>query len=125
MLKIHERTSETGELSGVYLRASEAQLELVTPDGPLRLPLRALDGVLMRYGAPFDASASVTFVAELILPDDRKLRHVRHLAGYDVVPRDYLVLDMPGSEPLCAHGATLVGPLLHLARVAARATSGA
>jgi hypothetical protein len=126
VLKIHEHTSETGELASVSLRCTDdAALELVTAETSLRLPFRALEGVLSRYGAPFDASANITMVAELPLPDGRKLRHVRHLAGYDVVPRDYLVLEMPEGEPLCVHGAAVVGPLLHLARAAARGSAPA
>jgi hypothetical protein len=46
---------------------------------------------------------------------------VRHLAGYDVVKRDYLVLEAGGTEALCAPGATVAAALQHLARAAARA----
>jgi hypothetical protein len=56
-------------------------------------------------------------VAWLDLGAGRRLEHVRHLAGYDVVERDYLVLELgDGSEPHCAHGAIVAAALQHLAR---------
>lgn len=124
MLKIHEQTNETGDLEGSYLRGANDELELVTPAGAFALPVHVLDGVMARYGAPFDEAAEIIVVAELQLPDGRRLRHVRHLAGYDVVPRDYLVLERLDDEALCAHGAAVVGPLSHLARVVAKARAG-
>ena len=126
MLKIHERTDVTGELVGVYLRRAEGDdlaLELVEPDGALPLPRVALAKVMARYGAPFDAEARITVVAELELGEGWRVRHVRHLAGYDVVMRDYLVLDLGEGEPLCAPGATVAAALAHLARAAALTTA--
>lgn len=120
MLKIHELTDSKGELVGVYLRVAEREglLELVDPEGPRPLPALALEKVLSRYGAPFDPAARITVVGELDLGEGRRLRHVRHLAGYDVVERDYLVLDVGEGEALCAPGATVAAALGHLARVA-------
>jgi hypothetical protein len=119
VLKIHEQTDADGRLSGVYLRVPDGApgaFELVDRDGASSLPIEALDKVLARYGAPFDAAAEITLIAELELGGARRLRHVRHLAGYDVVPRDYLVLDTGVGEPLCAMGAQVAGALMHLAR---------
>src|SRR5688572_13971710 len=96
MLKIHELTNEQGQLSAVYLRAAADaadQVEIVDDSGALPLPPGALERVLARYGAPFDTEAPITVVASLELGEGRRLRQVRHLAGYDVVPRDYLVLE--------------------------------
>lgn len=121
MLKIHELTGERGELVAVYLRVREGiphTFELVDEDGAWPLPPQALERTLTRYGAPFDAEAPTTEIAILDLGDGRRLRHVRHLAGYDVVPRDYLVLEGGPGEAPCAMGAAIVGPLQHLARVA-------
>lgn len=126
MLKIHELSSDGGELVGVYLRvAADGTLLLVEADGALALPAGALEKVLARYGAPFDDQARITLVAELQLSDGRSLRQVRHLAGYDVVPRDYLVLDLGDGEPMCSLGAPVAAALRHLARAAARARSDA
>lgn len=121
-MKIHEVTDEQGQYSGVYLRVTAgAALEIVDADGALPVPAGALDKVLERYGAPFDPEAAITVVAELELGGARRLRQVRHLAGYDVVPRDYLVLDLGEGESRCCFGATVAAALQHLARVAARA----
>jgi hypothetical protein len=123
VLKIHEVTGVDGELSGIYLRlAGDGRdgLELVEQSGVMAVPEGALEIVMKRYGAPYDDQARVTAVAELELGEGRKLRHVRHLAGYDVVQRDYLVLERPGNESLCAPGTTVAGALQHLARAAAR-----
>src|SRR5262245_10684187 len=116
MLKIHEVTTEAGELSDIVLRvaADSSQLELVDAEGTFGLPRLALEKVLTRYGAPFDPEARITQVAELDLGDGERLRHVRHLAGYDVVERDYLVLDRDGAESVCAPGATVAAALQHL-----------
>jgi len=123
VLKIHEVTGADGKLASIYLRlADEGRegLEIVEQSGVLAVPDGALEIVMKRYGAPFDDQARVTAVAELELGEGRMLRHVRHLAGYDVVQRDYLVLERPGDESLCAPGTTVAGALQHLARVAAR-----
>jgi hypothetical protein len=128
MLKIHELTDSRGELVGVYLRVAEPEgwLELVEPDGRRLVPALALEKVLARYGAPFDPEARITVAGELELGGGLLLRQVRHLAGYDVVERDYLVLDGIEGEALCAPGATVAAALGHLARagVAHSAASG-
>jgi hypothetical protein len=125
MLKIHEVTSETGALEGIFLRVGVGgeSLEIVESSGALPVPLGALDTVMVRYGAPFDTEAHVDVVGELDLGDGRRLRQVRHLAGYDVIARDYLVLDQPEGESLCALGTTVAGALQHLAHAAHRVLS--
>ena len=119
MLKIHELTTPAGDLTGIYLRAGDATLEIVDDGGTWPVPAGALEKVLERYGAPFDPEARIIVVAELMLGDGRRLRHVQHLAGYDVVMRDYLVLDADDREAICAPGATVAGALQHLARAVA------
>jgi len=122
MLKIHELTSATGALEGVFLRviAPGGALEIVEPEGALPLPEGVLEKVMQRYGAPFDPEAPIQMVGELALGADRRLRQVRHLAGYDVIARDYLVLDVAEGESLCALGTTVAGALQFLARAAQR-----
>jgi hypothetical protein len=123
MLKIHELTTDTGTLEGVFLRVATegAALELVEPDGTWPLPLEALEKVMARYGAPFDPQAEIAVVGELELGGGRRLRQVRHLAGYDVIARDYLVLDPAAGESHCALATHVAGALQFLARAARRA----
>ena len=114
MLKIHEFIAPSGELTGVFLLVSGTSLLLSSDEGELALPDGALVAVMKRYGAPFDAEASSQRQAELLLPGDAKLVHVRHLAGYDVVARDYLVLEQAGQEPLCAMATGVAAALRYL-----------
>jgi hypothetical protein len=116
MLKIHEFSAPSGELQAIRLRVRDGALELVTGDGAWPLPEGALSAVLARFGAPYDDAAPIREVARLIVSHAEVLRHVRHLAGYDVIARDYLVYEAQGSEPLCALSATVSAALLHLAR---------
>ena len=120
MFKIHEFSSASGELSAVYLRVGAAQLEIVSDDGAWVLPQGALHAVLARFGAPFDGAALSSTVATLELAEGESLRHVRHLAGYDVIARDYLVYQHPSGEALCALATTVAAALLHLGRARAR-----
>jgi hypothetical protein len=115
-LKIHETTSASGALVDVCLQASEGALALVFDAGTLPLPEGALEAVMNRYGLPLDPSSELVPVATLPLGEGRALRHVRHLATYDVIARDYLVYDAPGKDPLCVLATTVAGALDHLAR---------
>ena len=128
MLKVREFTDASGALAAVFLRqaggAPQGALEIVGEGGALALPAGALAAVMARYGAPFDPEASISEVAALPLGDGRTLRHVRHLAGYDVIARDYLVYEAEGAETLCALSATVARALEHLAGVV-RARQGA
>jgi hypothetical protein len=123
MLKIHEFILPSGELSGVFLRRDGAVLTLLGEDGELTLPSGALRAVMLRYGAPFDAEALSDMHGSLELDAGAVLRHVRHLAGYDVIARDYLVYAEPGLEPVCAMATNVAGALRHLALAAQRDAS--
>src|SRR5205814_6502609 len=92
----------SGELAGVHLRCDAQGLRLVSDDGELELPAGALRAVMLRYGAPFDAHAMSQSQAVLALGAGASLRHVRHLAGYDVIARDYLVYAERGLEEVGA-----------------------
>ena len=125
VLKIHEFILPNGELSSVSLRRDGAVLTLLGEEGELTLPTGALRAVMLRYGAPFDADAVSDTQATLELDGDTRLRHVRHLAGYDVIARDYLVYSEPGLEAVCALATSVAGALRHLGLAAHRAASEA
>lgn len=122
MLRVHERTTERG-LEGVFLRVDDGVLTLASTEGAFPLPDGALDAVMRRYGAPLEPTERLVAVASLDLGDGRALRHVRHLARYDVIARDYLVYDPGGREALCALATTVAGALEHLGRAARAAAS--
>jgi hypothetical protein len=117
MLKIDETTRDDGSLESVHLHADGEELSLVSGGVCRPLPDGVLDPVMRRYGAPLEPDAVVTEVATLELGGATRLRHVRHLARYDVIAKDWLVYERPGEEPLCALAVTVAGALAHLARV--------
>jgi hypothetical protein len=127
MLKIREITDANGALAGVFLRQVGGVLEIVSDTDAVALPAGALAAVMARYGAPFDPDAAISVVATLALEAGAgaaTLRHVRHLAGYDVIARDYLVYQAAGAEPLCALSATVARALAHLAAAVRARSSG-
>jgi hypothetical protein len=120
MLKIREFSDTGGVLSAVYLLEEDGTLKIGNEDASVALPGNALAVVMARYGAPFDPEAPIADVASLALTGGRTLRHVRHLAGYDVIARDYLVYEGPGLAPSCALSTTVARALEHLASVLPR-----
>jgi hypothetical protein len=120
-LKIHEFVLPSGELASVLLRRDAEGLRLVSDDGELELPAGALRAVMLRYGAPFDATAMSQSQGALELDAGASLRHVRHLAGYDVIARDYLVYAEPGLEAVCVMATNVAGALRYLALAAREA----
>jgi hypothetical protein len=120
VLKVHETVTASGVLSVVLLRYEHCVLAIVGDDGTFALPDGALDAVMVRFGAPLDPTSRLTSIATLDLGSGRTLRHVRHLARYDVIARDYLVYEAAGREPLCALATSVAGALDHLGRAVAR-----
>jgi hypothetical protein len=118
MLKIHETTTPAGELSSVHLFFDAGALMLRAEGSEYVLPDGALEATLARFGKPLDPEQPLVRVAELELGSGLRLAHVRHLARYDVIARDYLVLEIAGSERVCALAATVAAALLHLGRAA-------
>jgi hypothetical protein len=124
MLKIHEATTASGALEEVFLGVFDGPLAIVNDDGTFALPEGSVGAVMTRFGAPLDPASELVEVAAMDLGQGRILRHVRHLATYDVIARDYLVYDAPDAEPLCALATTVAGALDHLARATARRPGG-
>ena len=120
MLKVHETARPDGSLAPTLLSFEAATLFIISDEGSQALPDGALDAVFSRYGKPLERGERLVSVAELELSGGARLRHVRHLARYDVIARDWLVYEDPagraGQEPLCALATTIAGALHHLAR---------
>lgn len=121
-MKIHETTRADGTLGPTHLHVAVVGGEVVveTDDGAFALPEGALAKVMTRYGAPIEDGAQLTEVEAIDLGGGTRLRHVRHLARFDVIAKDWLVYEAEGAEPICALAATVAAALGHLARVAAR-----
>ena len=58
MLKIHEMTTASGALSGVFLSLSDGGLAIVGDAGTFALPEGALEAVMARFGAPLDPASN-------------------------------------------------------------------
>ena len=119
MLKVHEVTKADGSLAPVFLFVEDGVLGITSDEGALALPDGALAAVMARFGMPLETSERLVDVDSLDLGGGRVLRHVRHLAVYDVIARDYLVYEVAGAEPVCALATTVAGALGHLGRAAA------
>ncbi len=124
VLKIHETTMQDGSLSPVFVRAEADVLTLVNERGAFALPDGALDAVMARFGAPVEDGTKLVEVASLELGSAGRLRHVRHLARFDVIAKDWLVYERSGHAPVCALATTVAGALDHLARAAGTPLSG-
>lgn len=120
-LKVHETTRADGSLSPVFLAVEDGTLAIASEDGTFPLPDGAIDAVMARFGKPLEPSERLVHVGALELGAGRALRHVRHLALYDVIARDYLVYEARDREPMCALATTVAGALDHLGRAAAGA----
>jgi hypothetical protein len=116
MLKIDEVTERDGTISSVVLVRDGDALCIAQGGGTFAVPEGVLEAAMRRYGLPFDTTERVAVVGDLELAAGRRLRHVRHLARYDVIARDYLVLEAPDQEPLCALAVTVAAALSFVAR---------
>ena len=117
MLKVHETYDAEGVLHTTAVAALDGDLVVVLDGAPRALPDGALAAVMKRFGAPLDPNERITEIGALGLGDGEVLRHVRHLAGWDVIARDYMVWERPGEEPLAALATTVAGALAHLGRL--------
>jgi len=120
VLKIHETIARSGAVAITSLDVRDGVIVLVDDEGVFPLPEGAIEAVMKRYGAPFAPEEVAPIVGEIALGEGDLLRHVRHLAGYDVIAKDYLVHLTARTEPLCALATTVAGALSHLARAASR-----
>ena len=120
-LKVHETSRADGSLSPVFLEVDDGVLAIISDGGTFVLPEGAVEAVMARFGKPLEPSEHLVHVGVIELGDGRVLRHVRHLARYDVIARDYLVYDARDREPMCALATTVAGALDHLGQAAARA----
>lgn len=118
MLKIDEVTERDGSISSVVLVREGDALCIAHGADTYAVPDGVLEAAMRRYGHPFDTTERVSVVGALELAAGRRLRHVRHLARYDVIARDYLVLEAPGREALCALAVTVAAALSFVARAA-------
>jgi len=117
-MKVHEVTRSDGSLAPVYVSVDDGAIAIESDEGIFPLPEGALEAVMSRFGRPLESGERLVEVSSVDLGGGCVLRHVRHLARYDVIARDYLVYSREGAEPTCALATTVAGALAHLGRAA-------
>lgn len=108
--------------AGVALELDEAPddaeepLCLVYEAKRVAVPWAVLCAVFARYGREKAPEVRLADDApRLPLGDGRALVHLRHRARYDVIARDFLVLERPGEPPLVELSTAIAAALVHLA----------
>lgn len=118
MLTIDERIGEDGAGVTTTLDVACGHIRLAVGGILLgELPDGAIDIVMDRYGKPL-AEGIVLDGPWLDLAEGKTLRLLRHRARYDVIARDFLVLERPGAETLAELATSVAAALTHLARAA-------
>ncbi len=114
MLLVHETLSPEGANERVYIACSDGAITLVEGEAEVEIPEAILFRVFARYGNPLEPSVRIEGPS-LGLPSGARITHLRFLARYDVIAKDYLVLERPGEEPLVELATGIVAALQHLA----------
>ena len=120
-LLVHEWLTDEGENGSLHVDADveTGALALTTGGATVLLPMTVLESVMERYGKPLDDTVRLEG-PHVDLGDGRVLRRIRHRGFYDVIARDFLVLERPSQEPLVEMATAISAALLHFARAAAR-----
>jgi hypothetical protein len=125
MLLIDEHIDgDTGRSVPTHLAVTDQGSLRVVVDGEDAgdVPFDALEAIVARYGKALADDVPLAG-ARLDLGLGRSLVRLRHLARYDVIARDFLVLVRPDAEPLAALSRAIAGPLVHVARAFAARSS--
>ncbi len=121
---MHESHDASGRQARVHLEleptdrasATSPALCLVYEDQRVELPWPLVVAVFERYGkeqAPEIRPAPDA--VRLDLGEGRALVHLRHLARFDVIARDFVVLERPDRPPLVELCTAIGAALVHLA----------
>jgi hypothetical protein len=115
VLLVHESLSPEGANERVYLACKDGAITLVEGEAEVEIPEAILARIFARYGNPLEPSVRIEGPS-LELPSGARITHLRFLARYDVIAKDYLVLERTGEEPLVELATGIVAALQHLAR---------
>ncbi|CAN5574499.1 hypothetical protein BH09MYX1_BH09MYX1_56680 [soil metagenome] len=111
---LDEHVNDDGTLAHTWLRAEAAGLLVVEPDRSRPLPEGAIEATFARFGGELADDVVVTEDG-LRVSDGSTIHRLRHLARYDVIARDYLVLKQVGALARVAIAVTIAAALRHLA----------
>jgi hypothetical protein len=125
-LEIASRRRDDGALEAIWLVEVDGGLGLIDAPAapPAPLPVGAVDAIFRRYGKPLDEKVSLPALAGddqavlVTLADGRQasLRAFAFKGWGDVLPSDYLVLEVPGDDALVVAAQMASGALRALAR---------
>jgi hypothetical protein len=115
MLKIYETYDADGTPRASFLKVEDCELCLVLPDREIVIPAGLLVRVFERYGKPLDEQVTLNRETSLTVEEGMTLYGLRHLARFDVIAKDYLVLARVGKDPLAELSVSVYGALMHLA----------
>jgi hypothetical protein len=140
---IDERILADGRHASVWARVEDGVLVIADDHGPGgRLPIAALDRVMVRFGRALDPEISPAHGAldgegssltgrraewrggSIDCGEGRVLRKLRFHAVVDTEARDYLVWDRPGQEPLAVIATMATAALRHLLAAGSRQEAG-
>ncbi len=113
-LVLNESHDVEGRAVRVAVFVDDGELVLDYEGREVVLPFALVEAVFERFAKPLDPTI-VPRGVRLEVGSAGALTHLRHLARYDVVARDYVVLDRPGKEPLAELCTAIAAPLVHLA----------
>lgn len=118
-LLLHETFGDGEEALVVTLTRETERLVLSYPGGATDLEADVVVAVMNRYGKELEPSIEARGPS-VALDEEHTLVRIRHLARYDVIARDYVVLVRPGGAPLVELATAVAGALVHLAEAASR-----
>jgi hypothetical protein len=118
-LVIDEHLADDGTRVPIALRIEGDEVLLVELQGARRLPPGAIEAVFARFAGELADDVAVPHPG-VTLPGGARLRPLRHLAAFDVIARDYLVLEPANGPATVVLGVTVAGALRHLARALER-----
>lgn len=118
-LLLHESHGADGAPALVVLRRGADSLELLYEGKVCELEPEVVFAVFDRLARELDDAVALEPHA-FELGQGATLRALRHLARYDVIARDYLVLERPNQVPLVELATSITAALVHLAESATR-----
>ena len=113
-LVLNESHDADGRTVRVAVFVDDGELVLDYEDREVALAFPLVEAVFERFAKPLDPTI-VPRGVRLEVGTAGTLMHLRHLARYDVVARDYVVLERPGKEPLAELCTAIGAALVHLA----------
>ena len=116
-LLLHESHGSDGSPLRVELRRGQAGLELWYEGKVCELDAEVIFAVFDRLARELDDAVTLEPHA-FDLGGGASLRALRHLARYDVIARDYVVLERPNQVPLVELSTSITAALVHLAESA-------